>query len=209
MQKVFTRVDNPDSPACAQALAIYEKAFPARERHPRAVIRQRLAKGASELFVGEEETVVFMALLWPLADTDCILLDYLATAPAARGQGWASRFLQEIFAQSSAQQRFIVLEVEDPDFGSNRAERSRRLEFYRKNGARELQSVHYILPPLQGAEPTEMRLLISPNYPAKSMDAALARHLITRLYEDLYGRMANDLLLQSFLPQIREPVPLR
>ncbi len=191
-------------------MAIYETAFPANERHAPEVIRERIAAGKNQLFVAEENgAVVFMALLWPLAGTDFTLLDYLATAPTARGHGWASRFLQQIFAEHRARQEFVIFEVEDPDFGPNRAERSRRRTFYQKNGALELDGVRYLLPPLRGAEPTEMRLMISPNYPAKTMDAALVRHMVTRLYGDLYGRHADDALLQSFLSRIRDPIYLR
>lgn len=210
MSDLFSRVADADSVKCAQALALYETVFPPAERHPPALIRERIASGRNQLFVAEEDgSVILLALLWPLAGTDFTLLDYLATAPAARGRGWGSRLLQEIFSECRARQEFVILEAEDPDFGPNREERSRRRRFYQKNGALELHGVRYFLPPLQGSQPTEMRLMISPNYPAKTMDAALVRHIVTRLYEDLYGRPVGDPLLQSFLPAIRDPIFLR
>lgn len=209
MRKIFSRVREVGSPDCAQALAIYEKAFPPHERHPREVMQERIAAGKNQLFVGKDENVVFIALLYPLTGTTFTLLDYLATAPDARGQGWASDFLREAFADFRAREEFLMLEVEDPDFGENRGERLRRCAFYRKNGALEFSGVRYLLPPLQGHQTTEMRLMISPNYPTDTIDAALVRHIVTRLYHDLYGRPAGDPLLQSFLPEIREPVHLR
>ncbi len=208
MQNVFRRISNPNSSAGVQALAIYEAAFPPNERNPLTVMQERIASGRNQLFVAEEVEVVFMALLWPLAGSAFTLLDYLATASGARGHGWASRFLEKIFADFRARAEFLILEVEDPDFGSNREERLRRIEFYRKNGALELQGVRYLLPPLQGDEPTEMRLMISPNYPAKTMDPALVRDIVIRLYDELYGRSVDDPLLQASLPAIRHPVPL-
>lgn len=209
MRKFFSRVLEVDSSDCAQALAIYEQAFPPHERQPREVLQNRIVTGQNQLFVGMEADVVFIALLYPLPGTAFTLLDYLATAPDARGQGWASAFLAETFADFRARERYLLLEVEDPDFGSNREERARRCAFYRKNGALEFSGVRYLLPPLQGNEPTEMRIMISPNYPAEMMDGALFRDIVVQLYHELYGRTADDPLLQSFLSQSPESVLLR
>ena len=207
MRERFTRVEDPDSTSCEQALTIYEASFPAEERQPVEVIRERIAAGQNQLYVAEDGgKVVFFALLWPLARTDFTLLDYLATAPDARGQGWGSRYLEHLFADFRARREFVLLEVEDPDFGPNRKERTRRRAFYKRSGALELNGVRYLLPPLQGSnQSTEMRLMVSPNYRVKTIDAAAVRGIVTRLY----GRPAGDPLLQSFLVGIKDPISLR
>ena len=205
----FDIVRDTTSPEFAAAMAIYLGAFPAAERHPVETIRQRVADGRSQLHIARSaDQVAFMALLWPLADTDFILLDYLATAPRFRGGGIATRFMEDMRARMTTQGKNLVMEVEDPASGDNSEERRRRFELYRHMGARRLEGVQYLLPPLQGSKPTDMILMLFPGLPRNVLGGDQVRHLITRIYAELYGRGADDPLLERPLAQIQPRIEL-
>ena len=205
----FIRITDADSPDFTAAMAIYLAAFPAAERHPVDKIRQRVAAGQSHLLVGRQAgDIVFMALLWPLSATDFILLDYMATDAGHRGQGLATAFMAEMRARLLAEGRYLVMEVEDPTRGENTDERRRRIGLYRHLGARQLDGIRYLLPPLQGQNPTDMILMLFPEYPGGSMDGAQVEQLIRKIYQELYGRGGDDPLLIHSVGNIQARITL-
>src|SRR5262249_52764757 len=136
------------------ALEIYSEAFPPNERHPLSVIKERVKKGLNIAYVGRlNNKIVFMALLWPLKNTNFILLDYMATSAKQRGKNIGSHFMQEMRGTLEKEKKHFIMEIENPEFGNNKEEREKRVAFYRKNGAKELKSVRYILPALQRSKP--------------------------------------------------------
>lgn len=196
----FLKVTDINSKAFRAAMEIYSKAFPLNEQQPLNVIEQRIEQGLSELYIGEEDKkIVFMALLWPLKNTDFILLDYMATLDSHRGKNVGSFFLQHISEILKSSNKYFIIESENPDFGNNKEERTRRVAFYRRNGARLLKDVRYILPGMHGLAPTEMVLLMMPEYKNGLIDSWVVQHLIIRIYQELYNRNKKDALLQSFL----------
>jgi hypothetical protein len=87
----FAEITNSQKEEIDKALQIYTHSFPANEKHPIELIRERIAKGLNRIFTGSiGDEVVFIALLWPLKDTDFILLDYMATSPEHRGKNISS-----------------------------------------------------------------------------------------------------------------------
>lgn len=205
----FKQISDTKQQACEDALKIYVEAFPASERHPTQVIKERIDNGKNKLFVGSADgEVAFMAMLWPLEHIDFTLLDYLATKPSHRGKGLASAFLREMFTSFKTEGRYLILEVEDPRSGDNKEERARRLLFFKRNGARELINVRYVLPPLQGDAPTEMILLVSPSYDREMIDAELVKMVVSRIYLEVYSRGRKDYFLNSFIHEIENPIRL-
>lgn len=191
----FTEIPDIESKDFDLAMNIYADAFPLNERQPISTVRERVGQGMNQLYAGRiDEEIVFMALLWPLKNTDFILLDYMATSSAHRGKNIGSHFLQSMRPVLEANKKHFILEVENPEFGDNKEDRLRRIDFYKKNGAKELRGVRYILPALDGSVPTEMRLMIFPEYNDGTIDASLVEQLITRIYKELYNRDAKDML---------------
>ncbi len=206
---VFSRVSAADPQGLQEALQIYTDSFPLNERHPTDVIRERLNHGRYTLVVGRlQQETVFFALLWPLRNSEFVLLDYMATKDRYRGRGIGSEFLKSIPRMAELAGKFLVLEVEKPACGENREERARRVAFYRRLGARELQGVRYVMPGLSGGDPTEMNLMILPQYGGGKIDAKTVRQIIIEIYHELYGRDIKDGLLNSFLNEIAQPVQL-
>jgi predicted N-acetyltransferase YhbS len=205
----FVEVTQIEDKAFEAAIEIYLAAFPPEESQPVPVVTERVRQGLSRLYVGYlGQEVVSMALLWSLQGTDFILLDYLATSPAHQNKSIGAKFLQEMYARLKESGKYFVIEVEDPDFEPNRELKRRRLEFYRRNGARQLKATGYILPPIQNEIATPMRLLVMPELPQKELEAETVRKLIRQLYRELYGRDENDPILNSFVNKIQAPVEI-
>jgi len=207
---VFSQISSADSPELQDAIAIYTDSFPANERHRPEVIRERLARGRYRLVIGRDRAeTLFFALLWPLEGTDFVLLDFMATKSGHRGRGFGSAFLKMIAATPEMAGKFLLMEVEDPASGGNAEQRARRVEFYRRQGARELEGVPYFMPGLAGGPPTAMILMILPDYDAGRIDAAIVRSLIVQIYKELYHRDSNDSLLKSFVGEIKGRIRLK
>jgi len=205
----FRNVSRAEGKEFKEAMELYLAAFPASERHPVEVIAERVNRGLSRLYVGAAAgEVVFLALLWPLKNTDFILLDYIATKDTYRGKGIASAFLEEMRAKLEGTKKYLVLEVESPGAEGGRAEREKRISFYRRHGARQLKGVRYALPPLHGDTPTEMIFMLFPGHPDGRMDGTTVKKLIVQIYQELYGRGADDPLLLSFIGDVGGEVEL-
>jgi hypothetical protein len=206
---VFGQISAKDVQEVEGALQIYQDSFPQNERHPIEVILERLHDGRYMLIVGHDGSeVVFFALLWPLRDTEFVLLDYMATKSSHRHRGIASEFLRGLPHSAETAGKFLVLEVENPARGDNRQERAKRVDFYRRQGIMELQGVRYILPGLSGGDPTEMILMMFPQYDEGKIDGAKVRKIITQIYQELYARDSRDTLLNSFIREIKDRVQL-
>jgi hypothetical protein len=204
----FVEVHNTGDEYFVGALKIYRDAFPPNERHSDSVIRERVTGGRSRLWVGlQKGEVVFMALLWPLLGTDFIVLDYMSTNRSQRREGIATDFMQLMRTELRDRKEFFILEVEDERYGQNVAERKERKTFYRKNGAQELKNVRYVLPPLEGDEPTQMNLMIFPAFGRDKIESTKVKSLILQMYRELYGRDASDPLLNS-LSSLTGPIEL-
>ena len=169
------------------AMAIYRDAFPANERTVRDPSRGARRERFYRLHVAcDDDEVVLMALVHDLAGSSFTLLEYVANV-RARSRSWLRRgVLRELTSEMRARDRRVVLEVEDPAFGSNHEQRARRLRFYELLGARALVDVKYLLPPLDGTEPTEMCLMLLPADDIGAVEGSEVRSLVTRL---LLGRV--------------------
>jgi GNAT superfamily N-acetyltransferase len=199
----------PNHPAFEEAMDIYEAAFPPTERQPLEVILSRVSTGVETLWIGSVgREVQLMALVWDFAGSDYLYLDYMAVRADRRGSGAGSHFLQHLLREASELGKSILIEVEDPDFGEDHTLRERRMCFYKRAGAREMKEVRYLLPPLQGVNPTEMRLLVLSPRPKDTLDGQGVQKLVQRLYSEVYGRKAIDPLVLRTLSTIGDRVSL-
>ena len=190
-------------------MEIYTEAFPASERHSVTVISDRIKDGLSKLYVASENNeITFLALLWPLKTTEFILLDYIATKATQRGKGIASAFLSALREKLVAANQYLILEVEDPKFGDRQSEKEKRVTFYKRHGAKQLEGVRYLLPPLDGTIPTEMILMMFPEFRSEEIVGATVKSVIIQIYRELYGRGEDDTLLNTFVHDIGDRIKL-
>jgi GNAT superfamily N-acetyltransferase len=209
----FSQVKDTNTNQFTQAIDIYTQSIPATGRQPVDTIKERINSGKEYLYVGvKDDQVSMMALIYPLADTQFVLLDYLAVKDEHRKHGIGSEFLKKITEITGLKNKLFLCEVDDPKIGSEQEQetRQRRVYFYRKNGAKILKHVHYVLPPLQGNTPTDMILLvISKNDRMVWIAGDAVKEAIVQIYRELYGRDETDPLLSPVMASIQPQVTLQ
>jgi len=206
---VFYEISDITSKEFSEAIEIYDKAFPLNEKHTCESIREDVANGIYRLVVGDvNNEIVFMALFWPLKDTNFILFDYMATKEGYRNRGIGSIFMENMFSILDIGGKYLILEVENPNYGENRELKKRRIDFYRRYGAKTMKDVNYILPPLSGGVSTEMVLMIMPEYGNGKIKGELVKNIIKRIYKELSGRNEDDPYLNLFIHNIPDIVEL-
>ena len=194
-----------------EAMDIYINSFPPNERHSVGVIEKRARGKLYKIFVGRlEKKVVFMALLYPLKNTRYILLDYMATLKDFRNKGIGAKFMKNLYKEleNNTSYDFIIFEVENPRYGDNKEYRKKRVEFYKRAGAKELKNVRYVLPPLSGDVPTEMMLMVLPKTNKKTIDGNIVKKVIIQIYRELYNRDKTDVFLKSFIHKITSDIEI-
>lgn len=206
---LFYQVTDVESAEFFAALEIYDEAFPECERTPAPYLTERIKLQLDRLFVSQEdERIVFMAILGqPILD-EFVLVGYMATHSHFRNRGLGSVFIKQTLERVAKNSQYLLFEVEDPEIGFDREIRRRRVNFYRRLGAKQMKDVRYILPPLSGAESTQMRLMLAPEYPENRIAGERVKQLITHLYVNFYERPVDDPVLRSSLKEIGEWVEL-
>jgi hypothetical protein len=209
----FSEVKDTNTTQFTQASTIYTESIPAAERQPVDTIKQRIQSGKEKLYIGEKDgEVSMMALLYPLENTQFVLLDYIAVKEEHRKHGVGSEFLKNIYKITGFRDKLFLCEVEDPKTGTTQEQetRQKRVYFYRKNGAKILKHVHYVLPPMLENTPTDMILLvISQNNRMVWLAGDAVKEAIVQIYSELYSRDETDPLLAPVMESIQPQVTLQ
>ena len=193
----------PSDTGFEQAMAIYEQSLPSNERQPRLVIEDRLNQGLCTLYgVMEDNAVIGMMVIWIFEDTPFTFLDYLAVHQDYRGKGIGEFCMQQIREEFEKLNKSMLIEVEDPDFGEDRVTKIRRIRFYEKCGAKWLANTPYIIPPLDGTDPTPMLILVVANDKITQLNGASVRDILRRIYRCVYEKSDDDALLNSFISKV-------
>jgi GNAT superfamily N-acetyltransferase len=184
------------------ALDIYIRSFPSNERHPIDVIKERINKNKSILYVGlENNKVICFALIWDLLGSNFVLLDYFAVDESERNRGIGQMFYNFLMREVKELGRFFILEVEKP-LNKYDSERINRINFYLKNETQIIKDTPYILPALDSTSETEMLLMIADGEKCTFLNQKNIINLIKQIYKELYQRDENDLLLFSFIDKV-------
>jgi hypothetical protein len=155
------------------------------------------------MFIGlVDSKVVMAALIWPFKGTDFVLLDYFAVKKEYRNQGIGSGFIKDISKITKMENKAFVLEVEDPKEGKDIKTREKRIQFYRRNGAKVLKDAPYLLPPLQDDACTQMVLMVISHKDQCWLSGSEVKGLIYRIYWELYARGKKDPLLNTFINRV-------
>lgn len=120
----------------------YRKDFPRIERTPYYKIRKGSEKGIIHILVLEDEENI-LAYALNIEYENYVLIYYLATVEANRGKGYGTQFLNlmQVYYQK---REGLFIEVERQGYGKDEKEnqiRQKRIEFYRRNGFKEIDLV--------------------------------------------------------------------
>jgi GNAT superfamily N-acetyltransferase len=177
-----------DEAAALVAASFPETALP-EERMRALVVAGRYRVG---LEVDAHGALAGVAVVALFAAEKFVHLDYLATAPAHRRTGVATRLVAAAAAAAPLPCDLLTLEVDET-----------LVPFYRARGARLLAGVPYLFPATTPPMPMLLMAMPAGHAPATlgpTFPTARARDLVTALYRDLHGRdAAHDPLLASVL----------
>jgi GNAT superfamily N-acetyltransferase len=186
----FHEITSLNDPCLLPWLDLFEISFPANEKvlvSDHLNILKLKEQGLSEnqcLLAALDETGLLAGMAryelfptWKFA-----FLTYLAIQAKWRGQGLGSTFYQEILRRIAPLQfTALILEVEipqdqpDPDHQSLAA---RRIEFYQRQGALQLNGCHYLMNVGAHQPLTPMLILVHPFHP---LEAGSAFELIQQI----------------------------
>ncbi len=190
-----------DAEGFAQLFAIYREAIDPSEQKTEAALRVMLGRETQVFLVARDDVgVQGFAILWLPTGADIWSLEYMAVAPAHRGDGLGARlFLASIAA---ARRPFGIIEVEAPTGEMER----RRIAFYARLGCRRLGNIDYLLPLRTHGVPPPMWLLVhggGADVSRKRVDSWLAR-----MFVEIYGESADDPRIVQMLAGEGERVAL-
>jgi hypothetical protein len=205
----LNRIHKFEDPRMQMVMTIYRNSFPTNERQLDETIYLRQKLGINEIYVleGSSNEILGMAMLFPLQQSDFILLDYFAISEINRNSGYGTILFKLIKELVFQQKRKLVIEVEKPINSDSLNEQNRRIQFYIKNGAILLKNVPYMLPSIAGKMPVEMLLLICTE-PVQQLNRKTISNLISNLYQQVYQKKANDKLLVDLLNKLPEKTTL-
>lgn len=203
----LVRISDTASQQFAASIAILRDSIAGEVQLPEQRLLELLDAGDYRLFalnVGGE--ILGAALLYFAPKLHFAWLDYMAVAPHQRGQGLGSslfRAIVDVAWQHHAE--WLLLEVDD-DHARDQAIQRKRIEFYRRLGARLLLNVPYRFPSAFG-EPVPMQLMACPLVPGAELPAEYLDSVVTKIFLKIHGRGGSDPLLLQFrrdLPQCIE-----
>jgi GNAT superfamily N-acetyltransferase len=193
--------------ALEQVFEIYESSFPENEQQLLETLKIRLKEDKEVLFAAKiNDEVVGIGFLFDLLGSDFLLLDYLAVKQNHRGKQIGERLFRFLKDYGKSQQKHLLMEVDDPEFGDDKEQRLKRIAFYQKNEALWLRDVKYILPALDGTNATEQILMIVANKSKNEFSGAEIKALVKLLYSELYGIEEGDESLSKIIESVSEKV---
>ena len=202
-QLAFTDLLGLDAAQRGHVRAIYEQAFPVRQREAFDSLLEAAREGDGLTLVATEAgEVVAFAALSRLKRVACSFLEYYAVLEGRRGGGLGRLLWAELlrYLDRSGESARLVFEVEDPAEADADPEeqhtRRRRIRFYERLGAVILPVHDYVVPNLDGTG-TERMLLMWADAGGDEAGPPRAdlRELVRGLYTEGYELPEDDPLV--------------
>jgi len=154
-----------------------------------------------QLFISlNNETVTGLSLLYTFRSLSIGLLDYMVVIPTHHRQGIGTQlfdFTLQKLRSVVSNGIGLLMEIQRENFEDPRETivRKNRIKFYTALGAKILDGVEYLLPPLQSAvEPEKMYLMIRPLREMEHLSKQSFVRYINAIYSTIYHYHEHDLL---------------
>jgi GNAT superfamily N-acetyltransferase len=208
------RVKDWNSRLYAEALAILREAIAPEAQLPEQRFSDLLGGGSYRLYAyAKADDVRGVALVYFSDDLRFAWLDYFAIRFDLRGLGLGSDLFREIVrvaSKQSPQPDWLLFEVDDDCGGDLQRESDckRRVEFYRRLGARVLENVRYKFPSAF-AEPIRMRLMACQLLPDASLSPHDLSQVVKQVFLNIHGRGNDDDLLRWFQQNLPDSIEMK
>jgi GNAT superfamily N-acetyltransferase len=204
------RISGGDEGEFAGLVRVYEASLAASERKSLAALNAMLAR-PEYLFLAavEDGSVLGFAIAIALIGSDAALLEYMAVDVGLRGRGVGAALFGAVAGWSGIADRSLLVEVDSEREGSvEREQRARRKGFYRRLGARELEGLRYLMPPVTAAAPPAMDLMVYRRELPGYIEKGRVRGWLEDCYKQVYGVAAGDPRVGEMLAGCAEWIPL-
>jgi GNAT superfamily N-acetyltransferase len=204
------RVSEREVTEFAGLVRVYEASLAAGERKSTMALRAMLARPEYVFLVAMEEArVVGIAIAIGLIGSDAALLEYMAVNAEFRGRGVGAALFAAVAERPEFAERFLMVEVDsDREESSEQEQRGRRKVFYRRLGARELDGLRYMMPPVNAAAPPPMELLAYGRELPGCIEKERVRRWLEGCYAQVYGVAAGDPRIDAMLDGCADCIPL-
>lgn len=198
---------NIDDPQFNEAIEIYNEAFPDKEKRPLNDLKNNISEG-EKLFIGKyNNSTIMLSIIWEIENTDYLFLDYIAVKKEYRNKRIGTKFLKNIFNIFKYYNN-VIFEVENPEEGENKNQRIKRINFYKKLGAKELTGFKYFLPPRNGKIENMVLMILSRNQ-NEVLNGEKIENILSLIYKHIYHRNNNDETLKNIVNDIPEKIKLK
>jgi GNAT superfamily N-acetyltransferase len=197
-------ISSPLFPPCAKVL---RESIPSNEQLGDQRLMELLARDDYRLYaLLWNGNVAATAILYLPAGRDFVWLDYMAVREDLRNRGLGSALFREVTNTASRERlaaSFLLFEVDD-DRSVGNAARSinrRRVEFYRRLGAKLIVNAEYVFPSSSGAG-VPMRLMVFGLRPEIQLSRDSVAAAVENVFCEVHGRDKDDTLLRSIVDHL-------
>ena len=199
---LLKEIEDFDSYELKQSVEIYKSSFPTNETRPADKVVEMLENDKNyHLFISlSNNSVIGISLMYIFTFLGIGFLDYMAVIPNYQRKGIGNElfnFTLERFSSNISNGIGLLMEVQKENVPDLRESitRKNRIEFYLRVGAKILDGVDYLLPPLQhGFEAEEMYLMIRPLVKIPYLTKESAVQYINAIYSTVYQYEKDDML---------------
>jgi GNAT superfamily N-acetyltransferase len=205
------RIHSAEDPRFGELVRIYTEALPASERKSVDALRQMIARPEYFFLAAvDADALVGFAITIAFVESDAALLEYMAVDAARRSEGLGEALFRATAAWPELSSRFLLSEVESETAdgaGPDAELRARRKGFYRRLGAKEIEGLTYIMPPVSSAQPPAMHMLVlRGGFP--TIAKARVRAWLEACYGQVYGVPQSDPRIEEMLSGLPETIRL-
>jgi GNAT superfamily N-acetyltransferase len=206
-----------DSYELKQSVEIYKSSFPTNETRPADKVVEMLENDKNyHLFISlSNNSVIGISLMYIFTFLGIGFLDYMAVIPNYQRKGIGNElfnFTLERFSSNISNNGIgLLMEIQRENVPDLRESitRKNRIEFYLRVGAKILDGVNYLLPPLQhGFEAEEMYLMIRPLVEIPYLTKESVVQYVNALYSTIY-QYENDDMLEKISQKLPSRIMLR
>lgn len=158
-----------------KAFDIYLEAFPAGERLPIEMLRQRFEEQSERIYAFYPEdseqnpehnqelmafaTIFFLGKIIDSRPQSFAVLNYFAVSRQGRSKGYGEQFLKHLIDITHNDKQILIFEIDNPYQSELDSQEYRRLLFYRKSSVVEYPDFIYYMPAFGSGERIDMKLL--------------------------------------------------